>query len=412
MNPPVVVAIPARYASTRLPGKPLVDLAGRPMILHVVERARALIGARVLVATDDARIHEVVTAAGAEALLTRPSHLTGSDRLAEVVERLELPDQAIVVNLQGDEPLMPVSCLAAVVQAAREDLGAAAATLATPIDSVDEFCDPACVKVVLDEDGRALYFSRAPIPWPRDLWAGEPAQLPTPRPWRHLGLYAYRALTLREFSRLAPGRLERVESLEQLRLLENRLAIAVRPAPEAIPPGVDTPADVIRVAALMAGPTALRARRVLFVCMGNICRSPLAEAYARLRFRELGLDVEVASAGTIGHHRGAPADAGALQIAARAGLDLTSHRARRVRDEDFQHFDLILALDDRNLADLQARSRKPHAARLGRLLDFARGCGHREVPDPYGQSLSAFAHSLALIREGVDGLAEQLAAGT
>lgn len=410
----VVVAIPARYGSTRLPGKPLLLVAGRPLIAHVVERARLLRDADVVVATDDARIADLVTGLGTQVAITRDSHATGSDRLAEVAEQLSWPDELIVVNLQGDEPLMPLSCLQAVVDALREDPRAAAATLATPVATMEEVFDPACVKVVCDVQGSALYFSRAAIPWARDTWSQDRRILPLPRPLRHVGLYAYRARALREFAALPHGQHERSESLEQLRLLENGLRIAVRMAPEPIPPGVDTPADLERVARLLAaGPAESPARRkVLFVCMGNICRSPLAEAYARKRLAELGLAVELASAGTIGHHEGESADPGALSIAASAGLDLSSHRARRVRDEDFTSFDLILALDDRNLHDLRARVPPEHADKLKRLLDFAPACGHRDVPDPYGESQAVFAHSLGLIRQGVDGLAAYLGASS
>lgn len=151
-------------------------------------------------------------------------------------------------------------------------------------------------------------------------------------------------------------------------------------------------------------------RRFLFVCMGNICRSPLAEAYARQRFAQLSLPVEVGSAGTIGHHEGEPADAGALAIAALNGLDLSQHRARRVRDNDFCAFDLVLALDERNLRDLKLRCPREQWHRLALLLDFAPDSGHRGVPDPYGESLDVFAHSLSLIRAGVDGLSAQVAA--
>lgn len=408
----VVVAIPARLGSTRLPGKPLLTIAGKPLIAHVVERARLLRGADIVVATDSTRIADLAASLGVQATITRDSHATGSDRLAEVADQLSWDDELIVVNLQGDEPLMPLSCLQAVVDALCEDPDAAAATLATPVATVEEMFDPACVKVVCDVKGSALYFSRAAIPWARDAWSQDRSILPFPRPLRHVGLYAYRARTLRAFTALPHGQHERTESLEQLRLLENGLRIAVRMAPEPIPPGVDTPDDLERVLRLLAaGPAASPARRkVLFVCMGNICRSPLAEAYARRRLAELGLAVELASAGTIGHHEGEAADPGAVSIAASVGLELSSHRARRVRDEDFANFDLILALDDRNLRDLRTRIPPEHADKLKRLLDFAPACGHRDVPDPYGESQAVFAHSLALIRQGVDGLAAHLGA--
>lgn len=403
----LVVAVPARYGSSRLPGKPLLPICGKPMIVHVVERALALTGVEVVVATDDPRVVEVVAPLGVGSVLTSIDHPTGSDRLAEVAERLRWADDTIVVNLQGDEPMMPLSCLVAVAEALRLDPDAAAATLATPIESVAEFLDPSCVKVVIDASGRALYFSRAPVPFPRDFWKQQRDQLPAERPWRHLGLYAYRARTLRAFAGMPQGRLEKTESLEQLRLLEHGLTIAVGVAPEAIPAGVDTLEDLERVESVLRASANIQ-RRVLFVCMGNICRSPLAEAYARQRFAALGLDVEVASAGTISQHEGEPADAGALAIARKEGLDLSSHRARRLRASDFEEFDWILALDDRNLRDIHARTGPGARARVRRLLDFVPAYVHREVPDPYGGSEVVFANSLALIRVGVDGLARQL----
>ncbi len=253
MDESLVVAIPARMGASRLPGKPLADIGGRPLIAHVIARAQALEGAQCVVATDDERIAAAARAAGVAAVLTRADHPTGSDRLAELGEHLGWHGREIIVNLQGDEPLMPLSCLRAVVDALRADPSAAAATLATPVSSAREAFDPSCVKVVAAADGRALYFSRAPIPWARDAFAREREHLPEGLPMlRHLGLYAYRAHTLRRFAALPQGRLERFESLEQLRLLENGLPIALRLAPEPIPPGVDTPEDLERVRRLLA----------------------------------------------------------------------------------------------------------------------------------------------------------------
>lgn len=413
MTERTIIAIPARYGASRLPGKPLRLLAGRPLIAHVVERARSMADAEIVVATDDRRIADVVNAMDATAVLTRADHATGSDRLAELAETLAWPDDAIIVNLQGDEPLMPLSALNAVIAALRQDPLAAAATLATPIANVREAFDPACVKVVCDQFRRALYFSRAPIPWARDAWASDRDILPIPGLLRHLGLYAYRAATLRRFASLPQSPLERTESLEQLRLLEHGLAIAVRLAPETIPPGVDTEEDLQRteLALERQQPTAAGLSRVIFVCLGNICRSPLAEAYARERFAALGLAVAVESAGTIGHHRGAGADPGSVAVARHHGIDLTGHRARGVRDSDFERFDLVVALDSSNLADLRRRCPPAHAHKLTRLLDFAAGCGHREVPDPYGGSADDFARAFALIRAGVDGMLAGLSAG-
>lgn len=252
MPEPIVIAIPARLGASRLPGKPLLLAAGKPLIAHVIERALAYPGAEVVVATDDERIAEVASQWGVVAVMTSAQHATGSDRLAEVADQLGWADERIVVNLQGDEPLMPISCLDAVIGALRGDSEAAAATLATPVLDVQEWFDSSCVKVVCDRRGRALYFSRAPIPWARDAMAQTRERLPPDPLWRHVGLYAYRGATLRAFARLPKSTLEQAESLEQLRLLENGMAIAVRPAPEPIPPGIDTPADLQRFQASLS----------------------------------------------------------------------------------------------------------------------------------------------------------------
>jgi len=246
-----IVAIPARYASTRLPGKPLLPLAGEPMIRHVVRRAQAAGAAQVVVATDDARIAAALEGSGATIAMTRADHPSGSDRLAECAELLGWADDAIVVNLQGDEPLAPASGIRAVANALAQG-EAPMATLVTPIASVDEFLNPNCVKVVVANDGHALYFSRAPVPWPRDAFAASRDALPAQTPLlRHIGIYAYRAGFLRRFTQLAPTPLERTESLEQLRALEHGFRIAVRVAPEVFPPGVDTAEDLAHVEHLL-----------------------------------------------------------------------------------------------------------------------------------------------------------------
>ncbi|MBA8883109.1 3-deoxy-manno-octulosonate cytidylyltransferase [Dokdonella fugitiva] len=248
-----IVAIPARHGSTRLPGKPLLPIAGEPMIVHVARRARAAGAADVVVATDDTRIGAALAGSGVRVVMTHADHASGSDRLAEVATTLGWPDDAIVVNLQGDEPLAPASGIRAVAQALVED-EAPMATLATPLASAEELFDPNCVKLVRRSDGRALYFSRAPLPWPRDAFARDRGSLPGGMPFlRHIGIYAYRAGFLRRFATLAPTPLERCESLEQLRALEHGHAIAVRIAPEPFPAGVDTPDDLARVERLLAG---------------------------------------------------------------------------------------------------------------------------------------------------------------
>jgi 3-deoxy-manno-octulosonate cytidylyltransferase (CMP-KDO synthetase) len=246
-----VVAIPARYASTRLPGKPLQPIAGVPMILHVARRALAAGAAEVVVATDDVRVVGALDGQPVRVAMTRADHASGSDRLAECAEQLGWSDDTIVVNLQGDEPLAPASGIRAVAVALDES-DAPMATLAVPIADAHELFDPNCVKVVCDAGGHALFFSRAPLPWVRDAFGDTRKRLPDGVPFlRHIGIYAYRAGFLRRFARLPATPLERAESLEQLRALEHGFRIAVRIAPEPFPGGVDTPADLDRVRAML-----------------------------------------------------------------------------------------------------------------------------------------------------------------
>jgi 3-deoxy-manno-octulosonate cytidylyltransferase (CMP-KDO synthetase) len=247
-----VVAIPARYASTRLPGKPLQPISGVPMILHVVQRALSAGAAQVVVATDDVRVAGALDGQPVRVAMTRADHASGSDRLAECAEQLGWDDDTIVVNLQGDEPLAPPSGIRAVA-AALGDSDAPMATLAVPITDADELFNPNCVKVVCDAGGNALYFSRAPLPWARDAFSGSAREIPPGLPFlRHIGIYAYRAGFLRRFARLSPTPLERAESLEQLRALEHGFRIAVRLAPEPFPGGVDTAEDLQRVRAALS----------------------------------------------------------------------------------------------------------------------------------------------------------------
>lgn len=246
-----VVAIPARFASTRLPGKPLLPIGGEPMVLHVARRALAAGASEIVVATDDDRVADALRAAGVRVVMTHTDHESGSDRLAECAELLGWPDETVVVNLQGDEPLAPASGIRAVA-AALVEADASMATLAVPITDPHELFDPHCVKLVTDRAGYALYFSRAPLPWARDAFAESRQHLPERVPFlRHIGIYAYRAGFLRKFASLPPTPLERIEALEQLRALEYGYRIAVRLAPEPFPGGVDTPADLERVRALL-----------------------------------------------------------------------------------------------------------------------------------------------------------------
>lgn len=257
MNPRFSVVIPARYASTRFPAKPLVDLAGKPMIVRVAERAALSGAAEVCVATDHEAIEAAARAAGVAVVRTRSDHPTGTDRLAEVAALRAWPDAHIVVNVQGDEPLIDPALIDAVAASLAAHPDCAIATAAHPIDSVDEFFNPNVVKVVCTANGEALYFSRAPIPFARDHFSmgariGQPSALPAGLPaLRHIGLYAYRAGFLRRFPSLPAGALERTESLEQLRAMEHGFRIAVHRATQAPAPGIDTPEDVARVLALL-----------------------------------------------------------------------------------------------------------------------------------------------------------------
>jgi 3-deoxy-manno-octulosonate cytidylyltransferase (CMP-KDO synthetase) len=250
---PFSVVIPARMASTRLPGKPLADIGGLPMIVRVVEQALESGAREVVVATDDARVSDAVAAHGYDAMSTRSDHQSGSDRVMEVVAAKRWPAEHLVINVQGDEPLIPPTVIAQVAQLLTEHADATVATLCEAIDDVSLVFDPNIVKVVRDTTGRARYFSRAPIPWRRtDFANSERPALGERAWWRHIGIYGYRVRGLARFCRLPTGTLERIESLEQLRLLENGIDIVIDEAVDAVPGGVDTPGDLERVRALIA----------------------------------------------------------------------------------------------------------------------------------------------------------------
>ena len=259
-DPAFVVAIPARYGSQRLPGKPLLPIAGLPMVVHVARRALEAGAVEVVVATDDRRIELALADSGVRVAMTRSEHASGSDRIAEVAVQRGWPDDTIVVNLQGDEPLAPASGIRRVARALAEST-APMATLATALITPEELFDPNCVKVVRDDHGQALYISRAPMPWPRDAFAVDRKQLPDGVPFlRHIGIYAYRAGFLRQLTALKRTPLEKAESLEQLRVLEHGHAIAVALAPEPFPAGVDTIEDLIRVDRIVSKAPDRRAR--------------------------------------------------------------------------------------------------------------------------------------------------------
>lgn len=244
------LVIPARYASTRLPGKPLLDIGGKPLVQHVIEAAQRANAEQIVLATDDARIAEVGESLGIQVVMTSPNHATGTDRLAEVVQSMGWADDAVVVNLQGDEPLIPASLLDCLAANLVQFPQAGIATLCTPIHHARDMFDPHVVKVVRDRSGFALYFSRAPIPWERDRFGVEEGAAHE-HGFRHLGLYAYRAGFLRDFATWPEAPIEGLEKLEQLRAMWHGVRIHVDVVDEPPGHGVDTEDDRQRVAALL-----------------------------------------------------------------------------------------------------------------------------------------------------------------
>ena len=251
LAPAFYVVIPARYSSTRLPGKPLLDIAGKPMVVHVADRARLGGAVHTIIATDDSRIVEAAKQHGYYAMLTRADHVSGTDRIAEVALREGWQDDAIVVNVQGDEPLIAPELIAEVATALASSTEAVMATACHGIHAKSDFINPNIVKVVLDKQGHALYFSRAPIPYPRDAFAKNSA-LPADMPaYRHIGIYAYRVGFLKQYADLAPAAIEHHESLEQLRVLYHGYKIAVAVTENAPATGVDTESDLAYVRSVM-----------------------------------------------------------------------------------------------------------------------------------------------------------------
>jgi 3-deoxy-manno-octulosonate cytidylyltransferase (CMP-KDO synthetase) len=248
------VVIPARYASRRLPGKPLLEIAGKPLIQHVYERAVASGADDIIIATDDERVLKVAGDFGAQVCMTSPDHPSGTDRLAEVAGIMSYPDQQIIVNLQGDEPLMPASLIRQVAENLEHHADASIATLCERIETAADLFDPHVVKVVLDNNGYALYFSRATIPWDRDAFGASTEELPdNSQHYRHVGIYAYRAGFVREYVGWPTCPLERMEALEQLRAMWYGHRIHVAVAEEPPGHGVDTRKDLERVEGLLRG---------------------------------------------------------------------------------------------------------------------------------------------------------------
>lgn len=245
------VVIPARYASSRLPGKPLLDIAGKPMVVHVADRARLSGASQIIIATDDVRIADVAKEYGYYAMLTRADHISGTDRIAEVVQREGWSDDAFVVNVQGDEPLIDPALISEVARTLAASNEAVMATACHRIHDAADFMNPNIVKVVLDKQHHALYFSRAPVPYPRDAFAGNqafPVDIPA---YRHIGIYGYRVNFLKTYAHIPPAAIEHYECLEQLRVLYQGFKIAVAVTDSAPAPGVDTESDLAAVRALL-----------------------------------------------------------------------------------------------------------------------------------------------------------------
>lgn len=244
------VVVPARYASTRLPGKPLADLAGKPMVARVAERCQLSDAASVYVATDDQRISDVLEGL-VPVVMTRDDHPSGTDRLQEVAATLRLSDDDIIVNVQGDEPLIPAAVINQVAANLAANPDCQMATLCEPIEKSEDLFNPNVVKAVFDANGKALYFSRAPIPWHRDAFADGGRDISGGQWWRHIGIYAYRVAFLHRYVTWEPAALEKLESLEQLRAMANGESIHIEPSCEPVPGGIDTPEDLQRVQALL-----------------------------------------------------------------------------------------------------------------------------------------------------------------
>jgi len=246
------IVIPARFGSSRLPGKPLIDLAGKPMIQHVYERAQATGNAEIVIATDDQRIFDVAKGFGAQVVMTSIDHENGTERIAQVAKEMKWRDSDVIVNLQGDEPLIPQELIELTAQGLLKNPQAGMSSLCAPIDEASDVFDPNVVKAVLDNKGFALYFSRAPIPWDRDLYKnGQDEITQQSAVYRHIGMYGYRVSFLKQYEEMNATALERAESLEQLRALSYGVKIHMSIIDQPPGHGVDTAEDAQRVEALL-----------------------------------------------------------------------------------------------------------------------------------------------------------------
>ncbi len=500
------VVIPARFESTRLPGKVLLPIAGKPMLQHVWERARESGASDIIIATDDDKVAKAARIFGAQVCMTSESCNSGTDRVAQICRLFNWHDAVPVVNVQGDAPLMPPASIRRVAELLRHDPDAEMSTLCVAINSEEEYLDPNVVKVVFDDRGRALYFSRAPIPA-----SGHGAESAWEIAWRHLGLYAYRTSALQRLSSTEPCQLEQVERLEQLRAMWLGMKISIAVDEEIHGPDVDTESDRRKVEELMASrleaqvatiedsqinyklampiagsddsdaaysldsevpynlgaplvynldspapfslePSVVAAEgkvagekvatvdskdssietdeakptnstehqpsttgsqqsvSILFVCMGNICRSPTAEGVMRSIAEAAGdgLSIRIDSAGTHAYHEGEPPDQRAARVALRRGIDISNQQARAVQLSDFHSFDLILAMDQDNLDILESMRPENSRAQVELFLNYSKASNGTSIPDPYYGGNMGFERVLDMLVEAGRGLMEHL----
>lgn len=420
------VVIPARYGSSRLPAKPLMDIAGKPMVVHVYERALLSKAKTVVVATDDERIAQALKPYGAKVVMTSPNHPSGTDRLQEVAAKMRWDDDDIIVNVQGDEPLIPPEVINQVAANLANNRQAGIATLAEAIEDVGQLTNPNIVKLVRDANNMAMYFSRAPMPWARDAFTQGIKELPVKDLyWRHLGIYAYKVSFLNAYVKWSPAVLEQVEALEQLRALYYGVKIHVDKACVNLPAGVDTQEDLERVRAIVAAQKAAQAPKVveknpnadkinvLFVCLGNICRSPTAEGVFKTMVEKSGWKdmFNIDSAGTAAYYVGEPPDKRAQKHAKARGYDLSKLRARFISPQDFKKFDHILVMDKKNFAEMEKVQKycKDPKAKLQLFLDYHPSQQQGlEVPDPYNGSDTGFDIVLDLVEPTAENLLKTL----